>query len=482
PGLQGVWIEDYSPPWKGDYHTDLNIQMNYWPVYTANHLDLAEPFYRVYKGLIPRFKQDTQDYYGAEGMKVPIAHDRKGNDLGGYIGGNFWQGASAWIASHFWRNYLFSGDVEFLKDIAFPFFLDSVRYYNDVLQKDESGRYVVAMSWTPEEMEGDQIQSIDDNPTIDLSLIGGLYSAYLQTVDILGATIEEPKETALAREISAGLADYPKQDSGIDDQTVRPYLRDSQNRDYDYSHRHCSVLTPIYPSGEMNGFSSSVELHTLGVNTFHKHIKRGNASRRMYYCLTYTWLAGVAATLGLKDTANQFLSDYLDSFVNDNYLNTSFDHKQKGRGVHVGDVQEFSVGSEYEFAERIFQLESNCCAAEAVNLMLLQSFGGGICVFPAYPWKNGAFEGLRAEGGFLVSSRMCEGRVESLFIKSLSGNRCQVFLDNSVAGVAVTELENQREVMITDPEENSLGNKISFQFDTCAGQQYSVAPVYTHSR
>ena len=478
PGLQGVWIENYSPPWKGDYHTDLNIEMNYWPVYISNHLDLAEPFYRCYKNLITKFKKDTRAYYGTEGIKVPIAHDLKGNYLAGYIGGLFWQGSSAWIASHFWRNFLYTQDEKFLREIAYPFFIECIRYYNTVLEKEETGRYIVAMSWTPEEMEADQIQAIDDNPTIDLSHIRNLYEAFLKTVKILGEEVAENAEVALARDILTNLADYPRQKGPSDEQTDRPYLKDSENCDFDYCHRHLSVLTPIYPSGELNGYSSSRELYSLGLNTFHKYIKRGNASRRRYFCLTYTWLASVAATLGLEDSANHFLADYLDTYANDNFLNTSFDHQKKGRGVHVGDIQEFSVGSEYEFSERIFQIESNTCAAEAVNLLLLQSFGGEICVFPAYPWKNGSFEGLRAQGGFLVSSEMKEGRIESLFIESLYGNRCTVYLDGRIRNVTVCEAGSGSGVKSSGPENNEIGNKIRFSFETRPACEYEIVVEY----
>ena len=102
--------------------------------------------------------------------------------------------------------------------------------------------------------------------------------------------------------------------------------------------------------------------------------------------------------------------------VNDNFLNVSFDYKKKGRGIHKGDTQDFSAGTKYEFEEKVFQLEANTCAAESINLMLLQSFGGVITIFPSYPFADGSFEGLRAEGGFIVSSKLKNYKVESLVV------------------------------------------------------------------
>ena len=173
-----------------------------------------------------------------------------------------------------------------------------------------------------------------------------------------------------------------------------------------------------------------------------------------------------------------FTFTFPDGLQYANVLNAAFDHRQTGRGVHKGDVQEFSVGSEYEFAERVFQIETNSCPAEAVNLMLLQSFGGEIAVFPAYPWKSGAFESLRAEGGFAVSASMRDGRLESLCIESLLGRRCTVYLDAGVADVAIEALDTGESVTVSGPEPNPLGNKVRFSFDT-RRTEYRVTPLYS---
>ncbi|MBT3271652.1 MAG: hypothetical protein HN368_00745, partial [Spirochaetales bacterium] len=477
PGLQGVWMEDYHPPWKGDYHTDLNIEMNYWPVYAANHLELAEPFYRCYTDLIPKFLEDTRNYFKADGIKLPISHDRNGNDLGGYIGGIFWQGSSAWIASHFWKNFRYSKDEDFLRETAFPFIRNCILYYNTIMEKNKTGRYIIPLSWTPEEMESDQIKAVDANPAIDISHIKNLYRFYLEAVDILGADVAPASELHLARDILRNFTDYPICANAVDAIGDTPYIMESENCDFDYTHRHLSVLTPIYPSGEFNGYSSSRENFQLGLNTFYKYMKRGNTSKRQYFSGTYTWLACVAATLGLADFANHLLSDYLDTYVNDNYLNVCFDYRKKGRGVHVGDTQEFSSGTEYVFADRIFQLETNACAAEVINLMLLQSFEGEISVFPAYPWKNGCFDGLLAEGGFVISAKLETGRLVRLTVESLLGGLCTVYLDKDITEISVVQ-SNGDEVSHTELEMNDIGNRKRFSFETCPGSGYDCVVKY----
>jgi alpha-L-fucosidase 2 len=467
PGLQGVWLEDYNPAWKGDYHTDLNIEMNYWPIYISNHLDLAEPFYRCYKNLIPKFRKDTKEYFKKDGIRIPIAHDSNGNELGGYLAGLFWQGSSAWIASHFWKNYLFSKDIDFLKKIAYPFMKESIKFYNSILRK-RNDKYIVYLSWAPEEMEDDQIKAIDNNPTIDLSLIGSLYYTFIKMVDMLD--MNPDIDMKLVKDIYKNLSDYPQKDG---------HITESENYDFDYCHRHLSVLTPIYPSGEFNGYNISKNKYNLALNTFYKYIKRANSTKRMYFSGTYTWLSCVAATLGLKDFANIYLSDYLDSFINKkNYFNVCFDYKKSGRGINIDDTQTFSAGTKYEFAERVFEIETSCCAAEAVNLMLLQSFKGELSIFPSYPWRDGVFEGLRAEGGFIVSSKMKDWKIESIYIKSLYGNKCTLYLDNNINIINVKNMINGKLVSVSDLKINNIENKVYFSFDTDKDCEYSIILKY----
>ncbi len=467
PGLQGVWLEDYNPAWKGDYTIDLNIEMNYWPVYTSNHLDLAEPFYRCYKNLIPKFRKDTKEYFQKEGIRVPISHDYNGNDLAGYLAGLFWQGSSAWIASHFWKNYLYSNDKEFLEKTAYPFLLESIKYYNSMLRKS-GDKYIVYMSWTPEEMEADQIKAIDDNPTIDLSLIGYLYNAFISAVEILN--INPDIDMTLVRDINTNLSDYPQKEG---------HITDSENCDFNYSHVHLSTMVTVYPTGEFNAYNISKENYELALNTFYKYVKRGHTSKRMYGGLTITWLSCVSAVLGLKDYANNYISDFLDSYANKkNYLNMTFDYGRTGRGVNIDDTQEFSAGTEYEFAEKIFEIETNTCAAEAINLMLLQSFNNGVSVFPAYPWRDGAFEGLRAEGGFLVSAKLKDWKIESIYIESLNGNRCTVFLDSTIKKISVKRTTDGKAVTISELKVNDISNKVFFNFETDINCEYEILAGY----
>ena len=441
--------------------------MNYWPVYTSNHLDIAEPFYRCYKDLISKFKKDTKEYYKKEGIRVPICHDNRGNDGAGYLAGKYWQGSSAWISFQYWRNYLYSNDKDFLKETAYPFMTESIKYYNSILRKRDD-KYIVYLSWTPEEMESDQIKAIDNNPTIDLSLIGNLYDAFIKTVEILD--IEPDIDMDLVKDIDKNLSDYPQKDG---------HITDSENRDYDYCHRHLSIMTPVYPSGEFNAYNNSKDDYNLGLNTFYKHIKRANSTKRMYFSGTYTWLSCVAATLGLKDFTNNYLSDYLDSFVNKkNFLSMTFEFDRKGRGINIDDTQTFSAGTEYKFPERLFQLEANTCVAETVNLMLLQSFRNGISVFPAYPWRNGAFEGLRAEGGFLISSKLKDWKIESVYIESLYGNKCMLYLDSSIKSVEVKNMADDKAVDMSELKINDIGNKVYFSFNTEKNCEYEIKIKY----
>lgn len=471
PALQGIWTENYDPPWKGDIHTDMDVQATYWPVYTSNHLDIAEPFYRCYVDMIAQFKKDTKEYFGVNGVKIPCTHDIKGKDLGGYLAlCPYWIGGSAWIASHFIKNYQYSQDKDFLKNIAFPFLAECIKFYNGILKKNEDGKYIIYLSYIPEEMEQNQIEAIDNNPTIDLAFVKNLYRSFIDIVSSLEHEVDLDLDMDLVKDINENVSDYPQENG---------HLTDSENKDFNYSHRHPSFLAPIFPLGEINGFSSTKDNYSLGANSLYKFIKRGNTSKRMWMSFTYVWLSCIASTLGLKDFANIYLSDYLDSFVNKkNRFHITFDYKRKGRGINLDNVQEMSVGTKYEFNEKIFLLQVNCSSLEAINLMLLQSFNGELSIFPAYPWKNGFFEGLRGEGGFLVSSRLKDWKISSLFVESLYGNKATIYLDKDVKNVSVKNLSGGGKIKISKIDNNELDNKIRFSFDTKAGCEYEIKVEY----
>jgi len=120
------------PPWSGDYHNDMNVEMSYWPIFASNHLELGKPLYEHYTKLIPKFREYCRKFYGTDGIMIICAMDDDGNPIPGWYTVNLWPGNSAWIAHLFWLYYKYSLDKDFLREKAYPFLkgcLKNIRQY-----------------------------------------------------------------------------------------------------------------------------------------------------------------------------------------------------------------------------------------------------------------------------------------------------------------------------------------------------------------
>ncbi|MCF7837994.1 MAG: glycoside hydrolase family 95 protein [Candidatus Marinimicrobia bacterium] len=139
PGLQSNLIKENYPAWNADFHNNINMQILYWGQYTANRLELAEPFYRLFNDILPRCKQDTADYFGMRGARYPISMGPDGVETAPGILLSTWIGAGGWLAEHFWWHYQYSGDRDFLERYAYPLLKEAALFYEDYLQEDDDG-------------------------------------------------------------------------------------------------------------------------------------------------------------------------------------------------------------------------------------------------------------------------------------------------------------------------------------------------------
>ena len=116
--LFGLWSYDYDPGWHGFYLSDADLQHAYWPVFKANHPELAEPYFKFFRDNVDVMKEDTERFYGWDAVKVPIQTYPGCRDIGGWFTVNFWPGVNAFVAHLFWWNYLCTLDEEFLENTA----------------------------------------------------------------------------------------------------------------------------------------------------------------------------------------------------------------------------------------------------------------------------------------------------------------------------------------------------------------------------
>src|SRR5690606_22506806 len=150
--LQSVWTADNGklPPWKGDFHHDLNTQLSYWPTYSGNHLDLEQGFLDWLIKYKPVFKKYTKDFYGTNGLNVPGVTTLKGEPMGGWIQYSFGPTVGAWLGQHLYLHWRYSMDRDFLKNEAYPWIREVAVHFDELSVLDANGKRKLPLSSSPE--------------------------------------------------------------------------------------------------------------------------------------------------------------------------------------------------------------------------------------------------------------------------------------------------------------------------------------------
>jgi len=386
PGLQGLWTTKPGGTRWPDYVTDLNIQITYWPIYTSNHLELGWSYYDTVTSWVENSRQYTKEYYKCRGTQYCNAVTPDGIFMPGYLTTDHWVGHAAFIAQNFWTHYLYSRDKKFLRDVAFPFLRDCALFYLDFMKKDGRGLYEIWPSSSPEDGEG-SYEAWGKNPTCDISFIKMLLNAVVESAGILGCDEQLRRD---CQERLDHMPSYPMRDGALIDMESKEFLD---------SHRHTGVLAPIYPCSDMEGTSKVAQM------SIDRYINRGIS---MWGCHTITWMVGVLARAQRGEQARDYLKKFMQAHtIPQGGFNLNYDYHRTGM---MAGPATFCSESNYGYSDGLLE-------------MLLQSHNGLIRVFPAVPkdWKDVSFETLRAEGAFLVTAAMRNGRVSRIDIKSQRG-------------------------------------------------------------
>ena len=400
-GLQGLWPPDGElPPWRGDYHIDMNIQETYWPAYSSNQLDLAEPLNRWLTSTVaPQARKITRQFFGVPGLWVGGALDVKGRLLGGqtnWMTVQYWLGGGAWLAQHLWWYYSYSQDKTFLRQQGYPFMKDAVIFYQNILKKGPDGRLHIPLSASPEYFSND-LKAWTPDPTEGLSLIRTLLRYTIEASKVLGVDQQQRSEWAAMEKL---IAPYPIDNTGL---KVQP------DADYDRSHRHPMHLFPIFPGGDLNVEGSAGDQALIN-RSIENWIFRGTGEWTGW---SFPYASLIASRVRRRNQAWNELRIYKQAFIWTNGFHVNGDYHRYGYSTH--DYQPFTI-------------EAECAFTAAVNEMLLQSWGDKIRIFPSVPdaWKNLSFRDLRAQGGFLVSAQMVNGEIVSASIVSPKGGEAKV--------------------------------------------------------
>ncbi len=398
--LQGPWTADNRkiPPWKGDYHHDLNTELCYWPSYSGNHLEGELGFIKWLWNTRDNAKAWTKRFFSLPGLNVPMTADLNQSQIGGWHQYTHSATTAAWLAHHFYLHWRYSMDKVFLVNRAYPWLREVSVFLEAITEKGPDGKRTLPLSSSPE-INDNRIEAWFPSITnYDLALIRWTFEKTAELAELLGKTAEAHHWLHILSEMPH-LAVEPDSKN----------LLVTTNYPLPFSHRHFSHLMAIHPLGLIRWENGSEDQNIIRASLTDLE-QKGTAWWTGY---SFAWLANLAARARDGEKAERALEIFTTSFCLRNSFHCNGD--QSGKGYS-------------NFRYRPFTLEGNFAAAAGLQEMLLQSYSGTIHVFPAIPeyWKDVSFKTLRAEGAFLVSAVHIGGVTKMVEIYAEKGGLCQL--------------------------------------------------------
>ncbi|MDD5705374.1 MAG: glycoside hydrolase N-terminal domain-containing protein, partial [Kiritimatiellae bacterium] len=399
PGLQGNWIKENYPAWNGDFHNNINIQIVNWSYFTANRLELGEPFYRLYHGVLPRVTEDTKAYFNMRGARYPISMGPDGAET---CSGQFlsaWFGSSGWLAPHFWWHYQYTGDLEFLRLYAYPMIKAAAQFYEDYLQEGPDGRLIAHPSVMMELMAA-CVEGFGTNSIWDWPVVIRTFQMAGEAAAALATDAEDRRRWA---EILPRLSPLPATAEGVwKEFSDKPLLHMHQ---WEFA-----KFMAIFPMGLVGEDFGPEEWREQARRTLADHFaywrEHGDTPDACYRTIAGFGMVGPAlARMGMGKESLEYAE------------------------MACKDADSFGpAGFVCNRSTHCVQVDTPLMMSMFLNEMLLQSYDGVIRVFPAAPAGDGAlcFHSLRAQGGFLVSSERRQNRVPYVVIRSLLGNEVRI--------------------------------------------------------
>jgi len=398
--LQGPWTADDRkiPPWKGDYHHDLNTELSYWPAYSGNRLDGASGFVRWLWDTRPTAEAWTKRFFDLPGLNVPMTADLNQEQIGGWHQYTHSATTGAWLAHHFYLHWRYSMDRDFLRDRAYPWLRDVSVFLEAITEEGPDGKRTLPLSSSPE-INDNRIDAWFGTITnYDLALIRWNFEKTAELADELGPRQQASRWRAV-------LAEMPE--LALDPNNHK--LLVAADCPLPGSHRHFSHLMAIHPLGLIRWEHGARDRAIIEASLAELE-EKGSTWWTGY---SFSWLANLAARARDGVAAERALEIFSTAFCLRPSFHCNGDQTDKGYS---------------SFRYRPFTLEGNFAAAAGLQEMLLQSYSGAIRVFPAIPdaWQDVSFEKLRAEGAFVVSAERRAGRVTFVEIRAEAGGTCRL--------------------------------------------------------
>jgi len=413
-GLQGAWVEEYQmPPWSADYHFNINVQMCYWPAYQGNQLENLRPLLDLVWSWRAKLRENARLFLGIrDGYMLPHAVDDRATCMGGFWTGTLDHGCTAWVAKMMYDYWLYGGDKEYLRDVAYPFMKGTMRVYEAQLRK-RGKKYVLPVSVSPE-YGGAGMNAWGQNASFQLACIHWLIEALQNSSRVL--KIKPNPDWA---RIQRGLprACVGRGATGATDRRIMLW----EGQDLDHSHRHHSHLAAIYPFDTID--PDDREWRNIATGSCRWWDQKG-MGEWTGWCIP--WASMLQTRIGITELTEAML-EYWDRLFTNEGQGTLHDTPMwaKAKVLVPGKKGKHHIETMASLQNRgeVMQIEAGMAVTAAIMDMLVHVRRGVHHFFPGLPpkWRNAEFKDIRTEGGFLVGGKLTDGRIESIKIKSTLG-------------------------------------------------------------